>query len=174
MKTYIVLFRGINVGGNNLLPMKELVALLEGHGYQNVITYIQSGNVVLQSHSASSSEIAALVTDNYGFKPEVLVLDRSTFDAAIKNNPFHPAEGKQAHFYFCSKAPKLNAEKLDKYIGGSEQYELKGKVFYLFAPDGIGRSKLVANIESCLGVPATGRNLNTVNKLSQMVGECGV
>jgi len=174
MKTYIVLFRGINVGGNNILPMKELVTLLEAHGYQNVKTYIQSGNVVLQSNKASSSEIATLVADKYGFKPAVLVLDRSAFDAAIKNNPFHLAEGKQAHFYFCSKVPKLNAEKLDKYISGSEQHELKGKVFYLFAPDGIGRSKLVANIESCLGVPATGRNLNTVNKLGEMVGECGI
>ena len=173
MKTYIVLFRGINVGGNNLLPMKELVALLEAHGYQNVKTYIQSGNVVLQSNKASSSEIATLVADEYGFKPEVLVLDKSAFDTAIKQNPFHPSEGKQAHFYFCSKAPKLNAEKLDKYISSSEQYELKGKVFYLFAPEGIGRSKLVANIESCLGVPATGRNLNTVNKLSAMVDGCG-
>ena len=169
MKTYIVLFRGINVGGENILPMKELVALLEKNGFMNVKTYIQSGNVVLQGRNVSSTELTTLVASNFGFKPEVLVLDKSEFDSSIKHNPFHPAEGKSAHFYFCSKKPKLNAEKLEKYLGDSEEYKLKNKIFYLFAPKGIGRSKLVANIESCLGVPVTGRNLNTINKLSEMV-----
>jgi len=168
MKTYIVLFRGINVGGKNLLPMNELVTLLEENGFQNVKTYIQSGNVVLQCGKVSSIEIATLVARKFGFKPVVLVLDKSEFESSIKHNPFHTAEGKSTHFYFCSKEPKLSTEKLGKYLVESEEYKLVRNIFYLYAPKGIGRSKLVANIESCLGVPVTGRNLNTINKLSEM------
>jgi uncharacterized protein (DUF1697 family) len=58
---------------------------------------------------------------------------------------------------------------MDKYLAGSEEYSINDKVFYLHAPEGIGRSKLIANIERCLGQAATGRNLNTVNKVSAML-----
>ena len=60
-------------------------------------------------------------------------------------------------------------DKLNKYIAESEEFTVIGNVFYLHAPKGIGRSKLVANIESCIGQRATGRNLNTVNKISNML-----
>jgi len=169
MKTYIALFRGINVGGKNILPMKELVTLLEKSAFKNIKTYIQSGNVVLQGDKVSSTELVTIIAGKFGFKPEIVVLEKSEFDSSIKHNPFNPAEGKLAHFYFCSKKPVLNSEKLEKYLAESEEYKIKNKVFYLYAPKGIGRSKLVANIESCLGVPVTGRNLNTINKIREMV-----
>ncbi len=169
MKTYILLLRGINVGGKNILPMKELVVLLEKSGFDNVKTYIQSGNVVLQSKKKPSTEIETLISKQFGFKPKILALEKSDFDLSIKNNPYHPEEGKTAHFMFCSKTPKLNVEKLKQLATKSEQFQLIDKVFYLYAPDGIGRSKLAASVESCLGVPTTGRNLNTMNKLKQMV-----
>ena len=117
MKTYIALFRGVNVGGNNLLPMKELVALLEKNGFQNVKTYIQSGNVVLKGKKVSSTELRTLIAGKFGFKPEVTVLEKSEFDSSIKHNPFNLVEGKTAHFYFCSKKPKLNSEMLERGIG---------------------------------------------------------
>jgi len=169
MKTYVVLFRGINVGGNNLLPMRELSELLGNNGFMNVKTYIQSGNVVLQAKSISSTKLGKLVSDTFGFKPEVIVLDKSEFLSSIKHNSFQDKDNKFVHFYFCAKKPALNSDKIEKYLGNAEEYKLKNKVFYLFAPNGIGRSKLVANIESCLGVPATGRNLNTINKLKEMI-----
>ena len=169
MDTYIVLFRGINVGGKNLLPMKELITTLEEHGYQNVRTYIQSGNVVLKSKPFAPGDLAEIVFRKFAISPEVLVLDKSEFLSAVKLNPFHPKEGKSAHFYFCSTKPKVNSAKLDKYLDASEEYKLVNNVFYLHAPNGIGRSRLVANLESCLGVPVTGRNLNTIKKLEEMV-----
>ncbi|MDH5444817.1 MAG: DUF1697 domain-containing protein [Gammaproteobacteria bacterium] len=169
MDTYVVLFKGINVGGKNLLSMKNLTAALEKNGYLNVKTYIQSGNVVLRSKQLFPGDISEIVSNNFGFKPEVLVLKKSDFLSSIKHNPFHPNEGKSAHFYFCSKKPKVNTDKLDKYIDDTEEYKLINKVFYLHAPKGIGRSRLVANIESCLGVSVTGRNLNTIRKLEEMV-----
>ena len=168
MRTYIVLFRGINVGGKNLVPMKELASVLEKANYQNIKTYIQSGNVVLQSEQKPDN-IASLVMERFGFETEVMILEETEFNAAVSNNPFESAKGKAIHFYFCRDEPDINTDKLEKYKSPSEEYHISGKIFFLFAPEGIGRSKLVANLESCLGVPVTGRNLNTIRKLKEMV-----
>ncbi len=73
------------------------------------------------------------------------------------------------HFYFCKKKPKINFVKIEASISETERYLLIGNIFYLHAPDGIARSKVVAGIEKCLGVSATGRNLNTVNKLKEIL-----
>ena len=121
METYVVLFRGVNVGGKNLLHMKELVAALEEYGYQNVKTYIQSGNVVLKGKQCSSSGIAKLVFDEFGFDTEVLILKKSEFLSSIMHNPFHPKDGKCAHFYFCSKKPRVSSGSLEKYLAENEE-----------------------------------------------------
>lgn len=168
MKTYIILFRGINVGGKNPVPMKALVEALGTSNYQHIRTYIQSGNIVLQS-GEKPENIASIVRDRFGFEPEVYVLDETEFSTAVVNNPYKSPNGKEIHFYFCKEMPEPDTAKLEKYRSDSEKYQIKGKVFYLFAPDGIGRSKLVANMESCLGVAATGRNLNTIHQLQQMI-----
>lgn len=169
MNTYIVLFRGVNVAGKNILPMKDLARILEENHFKNVQTYIQSGNVVLQSTKNPSSQINSIVQNKFSFKPEILVIGESEFISLINNNPFISKEGKTMHFYFCKSSPKVNEEKLKKLKAKSEEYHIEGNILYLYAPEGIGRSKLVVNIESCLGVPATGRNLNTVSKIQSML-----
>ncbi len=169
MKPYILLFRGINVGGKNLVPMKDLKHYLEDEGYEDITTYIQSGNVVLRSKVNPSESVAKIVESNYGFQPKILAFEKKRFDEAIRANPYKSYEGKTVHFYFCASKPKLNIQKIESFISNRESYELKGEVFYLHAPDGIGRSKLVLNIESCLGVSYTGRNLNTVLKLEELI-----
>ena len=169
METYIVLFRGINVGGRNILPMKELVSILSENHFKHIQTYIQSGNVVLKSTKNPDTKISSIVQNKFGFKPEVLVLGESEFISSIKNNPYISKEGKAMHFYFCKSSPKVNEAKLKKLKAESEEYHIEGKILYLYAPEGIGRSKLVANIESCLGVTATGRNFNTVSKIQSMI-----
>ena len=87
MKTYIALFRGINVGGNNVLPMKELVARLESIGAQNVKTYIQSGNAVFQSQETNalllSNKISASIKKSNGFEPQVLLLELEEMEKAV-------------------------------------------------------------------------------------------
>ena len=168
VKTYIVLFRGINVGGKNLVPMKELVVVLGKCNYQNIKTYIQSGNIVLQSQKRPNN-IAAIFQKKFGFEPVVYVIKESELHAAIANNPYKSPNGKDIHFYFCKDKPKIDTVKLERYKSESEEFHIDVKVFYLYAPDGIGRSKLAANVESCLGVAATGRNLNTIHKLQHMV-----
>ena len=169
MKTYIILLRGVNVGGKNLLPMKELKAVLESTGFEGVRTTIQSGNIVLTSASNPESEVAASIQSNFGFTPEVLALSEGEFSVAVANNPYKQFEGKFVHFYFAKGTPKPNSSRLEQLVDASESYQLTGNVFYLHAPNGIGRSKLVANIDACMGVPATGRNLNTIRRLEEML-----
>lgn len=169
MSTYIVLLRGVNVGGKNILPMKELRLLLEEGGFTDVRTYIQSGNIILSSDAEPGNETGDLIHGKFGFTPEVRVLSEQAFRRAVANNPYAEYEGKTVHFYFCKAAPAINHEKLEKLTADTEAHELIGNVFYLHAPEGIGRSKLVANIEACLGVSVTGRNLNTISKLAGML-----
>ena len=168
MDKFVALFRGINVGGNNILPMKELKCILEENSYLNPKTYIQSGNVVFDSEK-SPENINLLIEEKYGFKPEILLIEKKEFFELVSGNPYGSTIGKHIHFSFCKTTPNANVEKLDELKSETEQYLINGKVLYLYAPDGIGRSKLAANIEKCLGVSVTSRNLNTVNKLIEML-----
>ena len=148
MNTFIALFRGINVGGRNLLPMKELAAIMEECGHSDIRTWIQSGNVVFRSGTVSTSEIADLIEVKKGFRPGIFVLSVSELEAALGNNPFKTAEGKACHFFFCMHQPEsVDEERLNQLKSGTEEYALKRNVFYLHAPDGIGRSKLAAQVE---------------------------
>jgi uncharacterized protein (DUF1697 family) len=174
MNTYIALFRGINITGRNILSMKDLVKILEGIGCEKVKTYIQSGNVVFQSKKGKpgpmAREISSRILESHGFEPKVLLLKVSELRSAIENNPFDTANGKILHFFFLDSVPdKPDLEKLMAVKAESEEFKLHGKVFYFYAPDGFGRSKLAAKVEQALGVPATARNWNTVSKLVAMV-----
>ena len=174
MNTYIVLLRGINVTGKNILPMKELTLMLEELGCKDVQTYIQSGNVVVKSKDGVdklSKGISKMILEKKGFEPKILVLEESELKDAVKKCPFKADEGKTLHFFFMeTTADKPNLEKLEALKTSTEKFKLSGKVFYLFAPDGIGNSKLAAVVEKCLGVSATARNCNTVEKLLTMIG----
>ncbi|MEM8492364.1 MAG: DUF1697 domain-containing protein [Pseudomonadota bacterium] len=173
MKTYVLLFRGINVGGKNLLPMKELTAVLERCGMREVRTYIQSGNAVLKSSRLPGADLSTALADEFGFEPELLAIESSKFTDAVSANPFDSADGKLVHFYFCKSKPAPDEEKISRFKLPSEELRIINHVAYLYAPDGIGRSKLVSNVEACLGVRATGRNLNTINRLQKMIIDAG-
>jgi uncharacterized protein (DUF1697 family) len=164
-----VLLRGINVGGNNKLPMKELVTLLKQDGFESVSTYLQTGNLVLKCDNNPTEKIQSIISENFGFSPEIMTSEESAFYISVCNNPYNEFEGKFVHFYFCKNEIALVHDMLDKFIAESEEWIVVDNVFYLHAPEGIGRSKLVAKIESCLGQSATGRNLNTINKIYTML-----
>ena len=178
MEPYIALFRGINVGGTGSLPMKELAAILQGLGCQDVRTYIQSGNAVFASAQQDSASLAAAIgaeiKQRHGFEPRVLLLKRAEFEQAIAANPFPEAENdpQTLHLGFLASAPqKPDLQGIEKLRAASERCQLIGRLFYLYAPDGIGRSKLAANSERLLGVPMTDRNWRTVQALAAMARE---
>jgi uncharacterized protein (DUF1697 family) len=175
MKTYIALFRGINVGGSNILPMNELVTVLEKIGARNVKTYIQSGNAIFQGEepnaSLLSNKISAAVKKSHGFEPQVLLLELEQMEKAVESNPFPEAESepKALHLYFLAAVPENpDFDTLESIKSNRERFALKDGVFYLHAPEGIGRSKLAAKTERLLGVSATARNWRTICKIMAM------
>ncbi len=173
MVTFIALFRGINVGGKNVISMKALTEILEAKGCVDVKTYIQSGNVLFKAARSEterlSKEIGKVIKSNHGFEPDVMVLNIEEFKEAIHANPFSTDHPKYLHLYFLAKSPKQpDLEGLNRIKSATERFQLIGKVFYLYAPDGIGRSKLAAGAERLIGVRATARNWNTVTALLKM------
>ncbi len=178
MNTYIALLRGINVGGNNKLPMRELVPVLEALGLSRVKTYIQSGNALFQSDredtAALSQEMSAAIGKSHGFMPAILLLDSQGLQAAMAANPFPEgeAEPKSLHLFFLDAVPQHpDLDALEELKGENERYALINKVFYLHAPDGIGRSKLAEKFGKGWKVAITARNWRTVSQLMAMARE---
>ena len=172
MNTYIAFFRAINVGGKNPLPMKSLVAILEGMGACNVRTYIQSGNAVFQcaeiDPAQMSSQLAAEIKQRHGFEPFTLILDLAALQKACADNPFPEAEPdpQSLHLGFLAAKPQRpDLVKLSSLKKANERFHLGDGVFYLHAPEGGGKSKLAASAEKLLGVPMTDRNWRTVCKV---------
>ena len=171
MQTWIALIRGINVGGRHIVPMKELRAALASHGYQNVRTYIQSGNVVYEHPGMPDSSIEEIIETHFHFTPDVFYLTEADFKRSAANCPFETDIGKTVHFFFCKgDTGQIDSELLEELRSATEEYALVENVFYLHAPDGIGRSKLVVKIDRAFkGLSTTGRNLNTINKIIQLI-----
>lgn len=158
--------------------MKQLKATLLGIDCQNVETYIQSGNVVLQHAQSTPHELSQLISGeiqrSYGFQPRILVLTLAEFQQAAANNPFQHAQAvpKTLHLYFlAAPVEKANFELMHAIKKDNESFELIGQVFYLHAPDGIGRSKLAEKVEKLLAVQATARNWSTVSKLMVLASQ---
>jgi uncharacterized protein (DUF1697 family) len=175
LQTYIALLRGINVGGRHALPMNELKAVLEEHGCVDVRTYIQSGNVVLRSAIPDAARLAARLTAavsaSHGFEPAVLVLTPREVSRAVAGNPFPEAVAnpRSLHLFFLAAAPKQpDLKSVEAIKARSERFELKGRIFYLYTPDGFGTSRLAGRAERLLGVEATARNWRTVTTLLDM------
>jgi uncharacterized protein (DUF1697 family) len=178
--TWVLLLRGINVGGSNRLPMRDLAALLEGLGLHDVRTSIQSGNVVFTSDASVGDDPAALSTsiteairEAHGFAPRSMLLSAAALRAAMDANPFPGADAEPAtvHLFFLDTAPAApDLAAMDAIRGPRERYVHDGAVLYLHTPDSLGRSKLAERIERLLGVPATARNWNTVRRLAAMAG----
>jgi uncharacterized protein (DUF1697 family) len=173
MATWIALLRGIG-GGIRPLEMKKLVVALEGIGLTNVRTYIATGNVVFTSRKSAASLMTAIETcieTNFGFFSKTLVLSPTELAKAAAENPFPQANEnhKSLHLFFLftpAEAPKFDAMNAIKLP--SEQFVLQGKVFYFYAPDGFGTSKLGGRVAQLLGVDTTARNWRTVNKLIEL------
>ncbi|MFD4242920.1 DUF1697 domain-containing protein [Streptomyces sp. NPDC058525] len=177
-RKYAALLRGINVGGSKKVPMAELRSVLEGLGHGDVQTYLQSGNAVFsstrQDPGALARELEAAIEAHFGFRVACLVVDGAYLKAVADACPF-PAdelEGKQLHATFFSELPGPERfAGLDPAAYLPEEYRLGDRVLYLYAPNGLGRSKLaeaLAKPARVKGIDATTRNWNTVAKLVEL------
>jgi uncharacterized protein (DUF1697 family) len=177
MNVWVLLLRGINVGGHGALPMAELRALLGRLGPRHVKTYIQSGNIVF-SGVIDARSFGEIVEDeieaHHGFRPRAMVFSVETFTDILNAYPWPEAfdEPKSGHIWFLAERPTAPAlKKLAALCAPTERFQLDTWAFYLHAPDGIGRSKLAEKVERLLGVPATARNLNTATSLASMADD---
>ena len=180
MNTWIALLRGINVGGKNVLKMKELVACLESAGCSDVKTYVQSGNAVFKNAESNALTLGGIIEKVLKEKREiearVLVLGIDEVGRAMSSNPYPHAEENPSvlHLFFLSEpAQSPDIKSMNTLKTDSESFVLTDRVFYLHAPYGIGRSKLAARVERLLGVDATARNWRTVSRVWEMANDLG-
>ncbi|MET8942625.1 DUF1697 domain-containing protein [Streptomyces sp. NPDC004542] len=178
MTTYAALLRGINVGGNRKLPMADLRQLMTGLGHDGVRTYLQSGQAVFASGHGDEESLAAELTralqQRFGFSVDVIVRSHAYLRAVAEGCPFPAAElaAKQVHVtYFSSPVTAERFAEIDPAAHLPEEFRLGDRALYLYAPEGLGRSKLAEALSrprGTKGVIATSRNWNTVLKLVEL------
>jgi len=171
MYTYIVLLKGINVGGHKKVPMAALRDILSRVGFENVKTYIQSGNVILQTQEQNPETIEQIVTEtllkHFGFEVQVLVKTRKQLKYIFEQSPFPVGKIEKSYFMMLHDTPddeqvRLASEKV--YEG--EAYYIIDNCIYYFCDKGMGQAKFNINFfERKLGTFATARNYNTMLKL---------
>ena len=170
-EAYVALLRGVNVGGNNKLPMKSLSALCEAQGCTAVQTYIQSGNVVFRATArvaaAFPAKLKARIKEELGFETTVILRTAAEFLAVTENNPF---AAEHSHVLFLAAEPNLtDVVKLNPPCEGDEAFSLRGKEIFLYLPYGMGRSKMASYaFDKVLRTVGSTRNWRTVEKLLAM------
>jgi len=175
MKRFIALLRGINVSGQKKIKMSELKSLFEDIGFQDVETYIQSGNVIFSSKenikSKLESKIAKAIIKQWGFDVQIFILDPGDIDYVLKTNPFIKKEKGIERLYvtFLSDKPtKENIQKLNSIESSPDEYQIDKNLVYLFLPNGAGKTKLSNNFfENKLKLVGTTRNWKTIKALSE-------
>ena len=170
MPTYIAFLRGINVGGHKKVPMSELRDLLTNAGFQNVQTYIQSGNVIFQSSKIASeleTKIQKLIHTHFGFEVSVIVKTNGELQAIFDTCPFSEEKKENSYFILLSDIPNEHAiEKTQEMIYENEEVVIKNDCLYFYSSTGYGRTKFNMNTyERKLKVAGTARNYKTMLKL---------
>ncbi|TAE70284.1 MAG: DUF1697 domain-containing protein [Bacteroidetes bacterium] len=180
MITYISILRGINVSGKKLIKMEGLRKMYENLGFCNIMTYLQSGNVIFTDKDAKGNEISETITrqieNDFGFDVPVIVMTIDTMKQIIDDNPFLKDSDKDINFlhvtFLSSKPQKYDLNIIeDKKLVGEEIF-VSDNAVYLFCPNGYGQTKLTNNfLETKLKVGATTRNWKTTNHLLKIAQE---
>jgi uncharacterized protein (DUF1697 family) len=157
--------------------MAELKLLYESSGFENVRTYLQSGNVIFETKLSDKKKISGIIEKGiykkYGFKVSVLIKTTDDLKKILKNNPFLKSKNTDADKYYITMLfntpEKTLMEELNVLISGNDEFEVLGDVIYINCPEGYGRTKFSNNIfEKKLKVIATTRNWRTINNLSEL------
>jgi uncharacterized protein (DUF1697 family) len=172
MSVFIILFRG--VGGATQLPTKPLREALTAAGFENVSTYINSGNAVLKSRISREKTIASVADickREFGFDKDIYAITPAEWSELIAANPFPEAVAVPKFLHaavLAAKPEEAKVEALQAFAGKGERIAVVGKVAYLHTPEGFGTSKLAVKFDKGIGVPNTARNWNTVLKLMEL------
>jgi uncharacterized protein (DUF1697 family) len=176
--TYVALLRGINVGGKNILPMKELSQMFSDAACTGVRTFIQSGNVIFDAPAGAPGicdAIKAKIEKRYGYRTPLILRTSAQLHKTIRENPFLKAgaDEKLLYVYFLADPPKASAiATLDPARSAPDAFHVHGQEIYLHLPNGMARTKLTnAYFDSKLSTICTARNWATVLKLAAMMAE---
>ena len=177
MKKFVALLRGINVSGQKKIKMSELNTLFEDIGFQQIETYIQSGNVIFSSKELSKDQLTRIISsgikNKFHFEVEVIIITPQEIDQVLKNNPFIKKKKDTERLYVTFLSDKPSVELINKFKENDfspEEYYIDEKKIYLFLPNGAGKAKLNNNyFENKLKVRCTTRNWKTVTILSELV-----
>jgi uncharacterized protein (DUF1697 family) len=171
----VALLRGINLGPKRRVPMADLRSRLTDAGYEDVATYVQSGNIVLDAKLKPAALAAALgdeLQSWYGFAVPVVVRSRTELGKIVEANPLGDvAEHPKYHVVtFLDRKPDAAAvRRVAETAADDEHFEHRGREIYTYYPKGQARSKLaLALTDAKLGVLATARNWTTVTTLAEM------
>lgn len=173
---YIALFRGINVGGGNMMKMDDLKAVFAELGFENVVSYINSGNLAFDAAGTSEpklvDKIKTAVEKRFGRSTHVMVREQKDIGRILKNNPFDGQydSHKQMHVLFLKEPmPAEKEELLQASVLPGERYEVRAREIYNLLPNGVAGSLLTKGFfEKKPRVPYTGRNWRTVEKLAEL------
>jgi uncharacterized protein (DUF1697 family) len=174
--TFVALLRGINVGGKNKLPMKDLVGMFERAGCVTARHYIQSGNIVFAAPPSLAAKMPAVVeaaiTKGFGLRIPVVLRSEEELRAVVAGNPFLMAgvDPDALHVMFLAAQPsKAAVAALDPARSPPDELVVKGREVYLSLPNGMGRTKLTnAWFDAKLATVSTARNWRTVLNLVAM------
>jgi uncharacterized protein (DUF1697 family) len=169
----VALLRGVNVGGKTTLPMAKLRDVAEGLGYDDVTTYIQSGNLLLRTSDPAAkvaTDLAKAIAGLGGVQPAVIVRTRAQLAKVVAANPFveRGAAPAHCHVVFGAKAASGALRGLDLDAYAPEEAIAEGKDLYLLLPGGVGRSKLAGDLAKVKSAIGTMRSWRTVTKLLDM------
>jgi uncharacterized protein (DUF1697 family) len=171
MARQVALLRGVNVGAKKV-AMAKLRELFAELGFEDVKTYVNSGNVVFSGSRASGQEIEDAIAAEYGFDVPVVLRTRDELAEVVAGNPLGGrATNLSRYLVLFSGGGPIDAARAEGVtVGKGEAYEIVGREAYLWLPDGVHASPLAKGMsEKRLGVaPLTGRNWRTVEKLLEL------
>lgn len=178
MQTFISILRGINVSGQKKIVMTDLKTLYENLEFEDVVTYIQSGNVIFKTNKkAANTELAAIIEkaifDKYNFNVPVIIRTAEEIKHVISSNPFvsnKEIDIEKLHVTFLAETPKqASLERIKSFDYPPDKFVIIRKEAFLYCPINYGETKLSNKFfESKLRVSATTRNWKTINKLFEI------
>ncbi len=175
----VALLRGINVGGNKMVDMARLRALMTGLGYTDVRTYLQSGNAVFsclaQAAARAAPNIEDGIEDEFGFECRVITRTAPELDEAMAADPLLDLLGDPSRHFVGFLSDPARPEGVASLAGddfGVDQVRVIGQHAYLWCPEGLTRSPFSKlNFDRVLGVAVTMRNWNTVTRLATLTAQ---
>lgn len=174
MTTYIALLRGINVGGHRKMKMEDLRTMFSSMEFENVSTYIQSGNIVFETATTDidslETSIQKQIEAQFGYEVPVIIRTHTALKKMLHNMPFEKKEGWKRYITFLSHLPDAQQKKLLETLSSTiEKFSIGHKEIYVQVNKQTSQKTKFSSsfIQQQLGISATNRNLRTVSKLCE-------